>query len=107
MSKVKTNYIVDIVIMIAFLLTGISGVVLLLVPGGRGLSQYVVLGLPRAGWVELHDWAGIGTMIGVFLHFVLHWKWFVCVTRTSFSGLRPRAAEAQCPVTAEMNPQDL
>ena len=103
MSKPKINYMVDMLILIAFLLTGLSGIVLLLIPGGRGLSQYVVLGIPRAGWVELHDWAGISTMIGVFLHFVLHWKWLVCMTGNIFSGLRPGAADQQCPVAIEMN----
>ena len=103
MSKTKTNYLVDILILAAFLLTGLSGIILLLVPGGRGLSQYVVLGITRAGWVELHDWAGISTMIGVFLHFVLHWKWLVCMTGNIFRGLWPKTAEQQCPVTIEMN----
>ena len=103
MSKTKTNYLVDILILAAFLLTGLSGIILLLVPGGRGLSQYVLLGITRAGWVELHDWAGISTMIGVFLHFVLHWKWLVCMTRNIFRGLWPKTAEQQCPVTIEMN----
>ena len=101
MSKPRINLMVDTLLLIAFLLTGLSGIVLLLIPGGRGLSQYVVLGMPRAGWVELHDWAGISTMIGAFLHFVIHWKWLVFMTVKLFTGRRPRAADQQSPVALE------
>ena len=102
MNKTKINYFVDILILVAFLLTGLSGIVLLMIPGGRGLSQYVVLGIPRAGWAELHDWAGIGTMIGVFLHFVIHWKWLVYMTRKMLSGLWPKTAGQPSPVTVKV-----
>lgn len=106
MSKTRTNYIVDIIILIAFLITGVSGIVLLLIPGGRGLSQYVVLGIPRAGWVELHDWAGIGAMIGVFLHLALHWRWLVCVTSGMFRRPPSGVVEPQCPVAVEISHQE-
>ena len=103
MSKTKINYFVDILILGAFLLTGLSGIILLMLPGERGLSQYVILGITRAGWVGLHDWAGIGMIIGVFLHFVLHWKWLVYMTRNIFRGLWPTTAEQRCPVAVKMD----
>lgn len=102
MNKTSINYFVDILILVAFLLTGLSGIILLMIPGGRGLSQYVVLGIPRAGWVELHDWAGIGTMIGVFLHFVLHWKWLVYMTRKMLRGVWLKTAGQPSPVAVEV-----
>lgn len=103
MSKPKINYVVDVLILIAFMMVGLSGILLLLVPGGRGASQYLILGIPRAGWIELHDWAGISMMIGVFLHFVLHWKWVVCMTRNMLHVITPRAADVECPVVLEAN----
>ena len=101
MSKAKMNYLVDILILISFLLTAVSGIILLLVPGASGLSRTVVLGISRAGWVELHDWAGIGMTIGVVLHFFLHWKWIVYMTKNIFSGGRSAQTQRACPVTIE------
>jgi len=100
MNKAKVNYAVDALILLAFTLASASGVVLLLIPGGRGLSQVAVLGLTRSGWVELHDWTAIGTMIGVLFHFVLHWKWVACMTDNVLHGLAPRH-EKPCPVVIE------
>ena len=101
MSKTKINYTVDMLSLLAFLAVGVSGILLLLVPGGRGASQNLILGFPRAGWVELHDWAGISLMLGVSLHFLLHWKWVVCTTGNLLRDIAPRAAGAECPATLE------
>ena len=108
MSKTRVNYWVDLLILVAFGLTGLSGIVLLLVPGGRGASQLVTLGLPRAAWIELHDWTGIASIVGVFLHFVLHWSWLTCMTRKVLGGAVPKiAVPAACPVTVDTNRQPI
>lgn len=101
MSKTKINYIVDMLSLLAFLAVGLSGIVLLLVPGGRGASQNLILGIPRAGWIELHDWAGISLMLGVCLHFILHWKWVVCTTGNLLRSLVPQTDGAECPASLE------
>ncbi len=103
MSKPKINYVVDVLILFAFLAVSLTGILLLLVSGGRGTSHYFILGVPRAGWIELHDWAGVSMMIGVFLHFVLHWKWVVCMTGNMLRVIAPKAADVECPVILEAN----
>lgn len=105
MSKTKLNYVVDMLSLLAFLAVGLSGIALLLVPGGRGAGQNLILGVPRAGWIELHDWAGISLMLGVCLHFLLHWKWVVCTTGNLLRDLAPRATGAECPAAFEADQQ--
>jgi len=96
-SKSKVNYIVDMGTLIAFLAVGLSGVLLLLASGSHGASQDWILSIPRNGWVELHDWAGISMMLGVFLHFVLHWKWLVCMTANMLPATGSKAFQAERP----------
>jgi hypothetical protein len=104
MSKAKVNYWVDLLILVAFGLAGLSGIVLLLIPGGRGATQSIAMGLPRAAWIELHDWTGIASMLGVFLHFVLHWSWLTCMTRHVLRGALPKSgAPVACPTMIETN----
>lgn len=107
-KKATVNYVVDLIIAAGFLLAAVSGIVLLLAgPGGyqggrnpRALQE--VLFMSRWTWKSLHDWGGIAVVGGVLLHFVLHWKWIVCMTRNLFHGRDRRqpntvtAGAAQC-----------
>ena len=78
MRKVTINAIVDIIMLIAFIPTFISGVVLygFLPEGGRFSGQAVFMGLPRYIWITMHDRWGIIFSIVVILHLLLHWKFF-------------------------------
>jgi hypothetical protein len=110
-NKARINYYIDIVIGISFILVALSGVILFFAgsggyQGGRN-PRYAqeVLGISRLLWKDLHDWGGIVMLGGVFLHLVLHWKWFVCMTRNLFrkpagaGGRRAKtAAMESCPV---------
>jgi len=80
-NKTKTNYIVDMIIGIGFLLSAVSGIVLLLAgsggyQGGRN-PRYMseVLFPSRSDWKDIHNWSSILMAAGVALHFVLHWNW--------------------------------
>jgi len=42
----------------------------------------------RLLWVGIHKWAGLALSIGVLLHVVLHWNWFVQMTRRYVSQLQ-------------------
>jgi hypothetical protein len=78
MRKVTINAIVDIIMLITFIPTFISGVVLyvFLPEAGRFSGQAVFWGLPRQIWVTMHDRWGIIFSILVILHLLLHWKFF-------------------------------
>jgi cytochrome b subunit of formate dehydrogenase len=110
-NKARINYYVDIIIGIGFIVVALSGMILFFAgsggyQGGRN-PHYAreVLGVSRLLWKDLHDWGGIIMLGGVFLHLVLHWKWFVCMTRNLVKRTAAdrrkldRAASAErCPV---------
>jgi len=58
-----------------------SGLVLLFVPGGRGTATIEILWIMRENWKLIHTWTGIGMLIGVLLHLVIHWKWITKVSK--------------------------
>jgi hypothetical protein len=105
MSKAKLNYLLDVVIGLAFVLSGVTGVAFLLMgsggyQGGRNSNFATsLLGISRTTWSDLHTWASLVMIAGVGVHLVLHWKWIVCVTRQILRP-RPRQTQEHCEVTA-------
>lgn len=104
-AKARINYWVDVLIAVAFVLAGVSGVVLLVAGGGGGYrggrnpaALRDVLFLSRTAWKDVHDWSGIAMMAGVLGHLVLHAKWIGCMTRNLLrrGAKRPRAM-VNCP----------
>jgi hypothetical protein len=101
-NKAKTNYWIDIVIAIAFLLSIVSGMVLYLGPsggyqGGRNPAHgATVLFLDHHAWSELHTWSSIAMAAGVLAHLILHWTWLICMTKKLFQRKRT-IKTAACP----------
>lgn len=87
MKRSVVNYLVDIIIGAAFLVTGVTGVIFLLprswvTVSVRGLPT--VLGLPPATLLWIHDWCGVALVAGIVLHCALHWRWIVSMSRRVF-----------------------
>ncbi|MBC7228118.1 MAG: DUF4405 domain-containing protein [Thermoflexales bacterium] len=104
MNKAKWNYLWDVLLALIGLLSGISGIVLLLIGeggyrGGRN-PNFIrpFLGLERWLWNDLHTWASIAFMVGVVIHVALHWKWIVCMTQAMLRSPRRSASEEACQV---------
>ncbi|MEW6580119.1 MAG: DUF4405 domain-containing protein [Chloroflexota bacterium] len=110
--KPRTNLALDAVILLLFVVTFVSGVLLWVVypPGGgqrvgtgRGAvaasaDEMTLLGLNRHTMGEAHDWAGVIMGVLVLVHLVFHWKWIVCQVRRLWGGPRPaRAPRDTCP----------
>ena len=105
MSKVKLNYALDVVIGLAFLLSGVTGLAFLAMgsggyQGGRNLEfASSFLGIARTVWNDLHALTSIVMIVGVVVHLVFHWKWIVCMTQRVF-GRSARAARVEaCELT--------
>jgi len=87
MSKARLNYALDLVIAIAFILSTASGLVLWLAgsggyQGGRNPNfNTAFLGLSQHTWSDLHVWVSLVLVLGIVVHFALHWNWVVCMTR--------------------------
>jgi len=96
-SRAKLNFVVDAMILIAFLAATVSGIVLLTMShvgyqGGRNPDfGRVVLLLTHEGWNDLHVWGSLAMIAGIIIHLVLHWRWIVCMVKR-FVGWGERSA---------------
>jgi hypothetical protein len=104
-GKAKINYFVDVVIGLGFLLSAVSGIVLLIAghsggfQGGRNPAYAQNLRLfSRFVWRDIHNWSSLIMAAGVLGHLVLHWNWLVCMTRNLFSGKQTKQTNADCTV---------
>jgi cytochrome b subunit of formate dehydrogenase len=86
MDKPKINYIVDFFMTISFIITAISGLVIFFfLPEGikrGGYQQF--MGIMKQNWILIHDYSGIIMLVLVIVHFLLHWNWIVCMTKSFF-----------------------
>jgi cytochrome b subunit of formate dehydrogenase len=76
----RWNLILDLTVAISFILTALSGVYFLFVPGGRWVADPLIL-FGRTTWDLLHTWAAVVLISSAIIHFVIHWKWVTKVTR--------------------------
>ncbi len=107
-GKGKLLYWVDVAIFLAFLVSGVSGLVLWLAgpagfQGGRNPHYYdLALGLSRGAWNDLHVWASLAMGLGVLVHLALHWSWIVCVTRRMLGDLARHGGGRKAPGACEV-----
>ena len=83
-NKIKLNFWLDAVILIAFLVTAVTGVLLW-------------LGAGRGALLASHAWSGVILLAGIILHLALHWDWVKCVVGRFFKRL-PRPARVNLAV---------
>ena len=91
MRLVTLNASVDLLALIVFIPSFITGAVLLWVlpsggggfQGGAGLASgaNIFLGLSRQTWVNLHNVTSMIFTILLVLHLVLHWRYFRRIDR--------------------------
>ena len=79
----KVNIAVNAAIAVTFLLTAISGLYFLFVPGGSARPTVV---FSPTTWDLIHTWAGVAMIAAALVHFYIHWGWVTKVT----TGLRAR-----------------
>lgn len=91
-GKTRFNFWLDITILIALLITAITGLLLWLVlPHGPGSQSFIFLGLTRGTWIDIHNWVGLAMLIGAATHIALHWRWISCVADRFFKKLARQA----------------
>lgn len=91
-SATRLNFIVDVVLFIAFVAVMQSGLV---------ISQVVLPALgfkaaPGEFWTEIHSASAQLGIAALAAHFGLHWRWIASTTRQVFGVTKP----AQAPVPA-------
>ena len=76
----RWNLILNIVVAVSFVLTTLSGIYFLFLPGGHWAADPGFL-FSRTTWDLIHTWAGVTLIASAILHFAIHWKWVTKVTR--------------------------
>lgn len=85
MKRITVNAIIDIVCLITFIPSLITGLVLyFFLPsgGGKGGSWVTWMGITRHDWVLYHDITSFVFAALLILHLLLHWKFFRHFDRT-------------------------
>jgi hypothetical protein len=95
----KVNLAVDGVIGLSFLVTAVSGIYFLFLPtgynGGRTVGWDPNYLFSRLTWDLIHTWGAVVMIVAALLHFVIHWRWVVNVTRRFFLSLAPQRVSRQ------------
>jgi hypothetical protein len=78
-ARGRWNLILNLVVGSSFLITALSGVYFLFIPGGHKIVDPLFL-FARPTWDLLHTWAGITLITSAILHLAIHWKWVTKVT---------------------------
>ncbi|HAF62995.1 MAG TPA: hypothetical protein DCK95_11825 [Anaerolineaceae bacterium] len=78
------NIIDDGLIAVFFLACLVSGIILFVVPGGPGTAYALIFNISRGTWKDVHVWTGIGMLVGVIVHLVIHWGWVKKVSGKMF-----------------------
>jgi preprotein translocase subunit SecY len=98
----RFNLLLNLVVGLSFLVTAISGIYLLFVPGGRGSVDPIFL-FSRITWDLIHTWAGVTLIVAGVIHFAIHWRWVVNVSTSISKGLMPLrwSSQSQRVITGE------
>jgi len=76
MSRLKINYIVDMLMMVLFIITAITGVILFYwyyYEGSRKLHQTTM-----STW---HNYIGLLFIVIMSIHIILHYKWIISTSK--------------------------
>ena len=77
--RLTYNILLDLIIGFSFVLCAISGAMFMIFPASG--PDGVLWILSKTFWDLLHTWSGVVMAIAGILHFALHWKWIVNITR--------------------------
>ncbi len=79
----KFNLGVNMLIGLSALISGLSGLYFLLIPGAshKALAPDPMWFFSRSVWDLIHTWSGVILIAATTLHFYIHWKWVFKITR--------------------------
>jgi len=85
----KFNLGVNMLIGLSALISGLSGLYFLLIPGASHSSIIPdpMLLFSRTTWDLIHTWSGIVMIAAALMHHYIHWKWAFKVTRKYWGAL--------------------
>ena len=93
-SRGRWNLILNAIVAVSFVLTAISGVYFLFVPGGRWAADPMIL-FNRNTWDLIHTWAAVLLISTAVIHIIIHWRWVTNVTGKMIKMVFPSRAVSQ------------
>jgi hypothetical protein len=89
-KRSQFNVLINMMIGLSFLVTAITGMYLLFVPGGpQAAATDPVILFSRSTWDLIHSWSGVLLTLSAVVHFAIHWGWVVKVTRKLWTRRLP------------------
>jgi hypothetical protein len=84
MSHSKINFFIDLWMLISFIISIVTSLILFffLPTGVRRGAYQEFLGIIKQNWVNLHTWVGLILIILITLHLVLHLNWIVSMIKS-------------------------
>jgi len=89
-SRSRMNLLLNLVVASTFIISAISGTYFLFVGGshgGRVLDPMILFS--RTIWDLIHTWSSVVFILAAIIHFVIHWRWVVNVSRRVAGSLFP------------------
>lgn len=83
----RFNLVINALVAFGFFFAAISGVYFLVYLGGRSAVDPNIL-FSRLTWDMIHTWSGVIMIAAAVLHFIIHWKWVIKVTRKTLAPSR-------------------
>ena len=81
MRKNSLNYLINALALLAFSCMVSTGLLLkFIIPPGRESSSKYWLDIHRHDWGDIHAYLGLGFLILVVTHLILHWGWIKAMT---------------------------
>lgn len=85
-SQTRNNWFIVLVLTVSGLLVTFSTFYFLFLPsggyqGGRNPMYGIVILFSRTTWDLIHTWAGVVIIAIATIHILLHWSWFIRMTK--------------------------
>jgi cytochrome b subunit of formate dehydrogenase len=86
MDKVKINYFIDVLLALSFVIVAITSLIIFffLPSGVRQAGYQTFWGITKRVWSQIHTISGLSMIALSLIHLILHFNWFVCITKTFF-----------------------
>ena len=91
--QTRKNWGIDFAVFVGAVIAGLTGIYFLFVTsggynGGRNAFYNVTILFGRETWEEFHLWGGLLMILAVALHFLIHWRWVVSMTRRVVQAIK-------------------
>ena len=91
--QTRKNWGIDCAVFVGAVIAGLTGIYFLFVTsggynGGRNAFYNVTILFGRETWEEFHLWGGLLMILAVAVHFLIHWRWVVSMTRRVVQAIK-------------------